>query len=106
MPAVVDPIHAELLLKHKDAAIASRAKKILAASVPADREKVLAKYQPVLKMEAEPLRGKEVFKNRCSICHKIGDVGVQFAADISDSREKKQEPLLTGHLSPHRAICS
>jgi putative heme-binding domain-containing protein len=105
-PAVVDPIHAELLLKHKDAAIAKRAKKILAASVPADREKVLAKYQPVLKMEAEPLRGKEVFKNRCSICHKIGDVGVQFAPDISDSREKKPEQLLTDILQPNRAIDS
>ena len=105
-PAVVDPIHAELLLKHKDAAIAKRAKKILASSVPADREKVLAKYQPVLKMDAEPARGKAIFKNRCSICHKIGDVGVQFAPDISDSREKKPEQLLTDILQPNRAIDS
>jgi putative membrane-bound dehydrogenase-like protein len=105
-PAVIDPIHAELLLKHKDASIARQAKKILASAVPADREKVLAAYQPVLKMDAEPARGKAVFKNRCSICHKIGDVGVQFAPDISDSREKKPEQLLTDILQPNRAIDS
>lgn len=104
--AVVDPIHLDLLLKHKDAEIAARAKTILAASVPADREKVLAEYQPVLKMDAEPARGKAVFKNRCSTCHKIGDVGVQFAPDISDSREKKPEQLLTDILQPNRAIDS
>jgi putative heme-binding domain-containing protein len=104
--AVVDPIHLELLLNHKNRAIAARAKKILAASVPADREEVLAKYQPVLKMAAEPARGQAIFKNRCSICHKIGDVGVQFAPDISDSREKKPEQLLTDILQPNRAIDS
>jgi putative heme-binding domain-containing protein len=105
-PAVVDPIHAEQLLKHKNAAVAKRAKKILASSVPADREKVLAKYKPVLKMAAEPARGQAIFKNRCSTCHKIGDVGVQFAPDISDSREKKPEQLLTDILQPNRAIDS
>jgi putative membrane-bound dehydrogenase-like protein len=105
-PAVVDAIHAELLLKHKDVAIRRRAKKVLASAVPADREKVLKQYQPVLKLAAEPARGRAVFKNRCSICHKIGDIGVQFAPDISDSREKKPEQLLTDILQPNRAIDS
>ncbi len=104
--SVVDRIHVELLLKHKDAGIAARAKKILAASIPADREKVLAEYQPVLKLNADPARGKLVFKNRCSVCHKIGDTGVQFAPDISDSRERKPEQLLTDILQPNRAIDS
>jgi putative membrane-bound dehydrogenase-like protein len=105
-PAVIDQIHAQQLLKHQDAGIAARSKKILASAVPADREKVLAAYQPVLKMDAEPARGRLVFKNRCSICHKIGDIGVQFAPDISDSREKKPEQLLTDILQPNRAIDS
>jgi putative membrane-bound dehydrogenase-like protein len=103
---VIDPIHAELLLKHKEAAIRNRAKTVTASAVPADREKVLAQYQPVLKMDAEPARGRAIFEKRCSICHKIGDVGVQFAPDISDSREKKPEQLLTDILQPNRAIDS
>ncbi len=104
--AVIDQIHANLLLANKDAAINKRAKKLLASAVPADREKVLAQYQPVLKMKAEPSHGREVFRKNCSVCHKIGDVGVQFAPDISDSREKKPEQLLTDILQPNRAIDS
>jgi putative membrane-bound dehydrogenase-like protein len=103
---VIDPIHANLLLTHKEAAIRDRAKKVIASAVPADREKVLKEYQPVLKMAAEPARGQIVFKNRCSICHKIGDIGVQFAPDISDSRERKPEQLLTDILQPNRAVDS
>jgi putative membrane-bound dehydrogenase-like protein len=103
---VIDPIHAGLLLKHKESAIRERAKKVIASAVPADREKVLKQYQPVLKMSADPARGRVVFKNRCSICHKIGDIGVQFAPDISDSRERKPEQLLTDILQPNRAVDS
>jgi putative heme-binding domain-containing protein len=103
---VIDPIHANLLLAHKEAAIRERAKKVIASAVPADREKVLKEYQPALKMAAEPARGQLVFKNRCSICHKIGDIGVQFAPDISDSRERKPEQLLTDILQPNRAVDS
>ena len=72
---------------------------LLAAAVPADREKVLAEYQPVLKLKAEPARGAAVFENRCSICHKIGDVGVQFAPDISDSRERTPDAAAHGYPS-------
>ena len=48
--AVIDLVHAELLLKNKDQAIRRQAKKVLASSVPADRATVLADYEPVLKM--------------------------------------------------------
>ncbi len=104
--AVIDPIHAKMLLEHKDAAIRERSKKVIASAIPADREKVLAQYQPVLKMAAEPARGRAIFEKRCSICHKIGNIGVQFAPDISDSREKKPEQLLTDIIQPNRAIDS
>ncbi len=57
-------------------------------------------------MKADATRGRGVFEKRCSTCHKIGDVGVQFAPDISDSREKKPEQLLTDIIQPNRAIDS
>jgi putative heme-binding domain-containing protein len=57
-------------------------------------------------MKADPAHGQTVFEKRCSVCHKIGDIGVQFAPDISDSREKKPEQLLTDIIQPNRAIDS
>jgi len=103
---VIDPIHAKLLLEHRDKPIKARAEKVLASAVPADRQKVLAEYQPVLTMQAEPSRGRAVFEKRCSICHKIGDIGVQLAPDISDSREKTPAQILTDIIQPNRAIDS
>lgn len=105
-PTVLDPVRAKLLLNHRDAAIKSRAEKLLASAVPADREKVLAEYRPVLDMKAEAVRGRGVFEKRCSVCHRIGDVGVQFAPDISDSRERTPIQLLTDIVQPNRAIDS
>jgi putative membrane-bound dehydrogenase-like protein len=101
---IIDPIHAKLLLENRDLAIKNRAEKVIASAVPADREKVLAQYKPVLKMKAETSRGRAIFEKRCSICHKIGNIGVSFAPDISDSREKTPEQLLTDILQPNRAI--
>ena len=105
-PTVVDPVHAKLLLNHQDLGIRGRAAKLLASAVPADREKVLAAYKPVLELKADTAHGQAVFAKNCSICHKIGDIGVSFAPDISDSRERTPLQLLTDILQPNRAIDS
>jgi putative heme-binding domain-containing protein len=67
---------------------------------------VLAEYRPALALKADSARGRGVFEKRCSVCHKIGDVGVEFAPDISDSRERTPIQLLTDILQPNRAIDS
>ena len=102
----LDPARAKLLLHHKDPAIKERAERFLAAAVPADREKVLEEYRPALELVADTMHGRAVFEKRCSVCHKIGDIGVQFAPDISDSRERTPIQLLTDILQPNRAIDS
>ncbi len=105
-PTVIDLIHAKMLLGHKNANIRQRAEKLLAAAIPADREKALATYRPALELKADARHGKAVFEKRCSICHKIGDTGVQVAPDISDSREKTPIQILTDVLQPNRAVDS
>src|SRR5690606_17899921 len=71
-----------------------------------DRQKVLADYQQALELPADPVRGQEVFKQRCATCHRIGDIGVNVAPDISDSRTKTPLQILTDILHPNRAIDS
>jgi putative heme-binding domain-containing protein len=100
----LDRVRADRLAKHSDPAIRERAKKLLASSLPADRQKVLAEYQSVLSLAADATRGREVFQKNCSTCHRIGDIGVNVAPDIADSRVKKPEQILTDILQPNRAI--
>ena len=84
--------------------IQERVKKLIAANAPADRSKVLAEYQAALTHEHDPLRGRELFAKNCSQCHKVGDIGVEVAPNISDSRVKTQEQLLVDILDPNRAV--
>ncbi len=105
-PTELDPTRSGRLLRHGNAEIRDRATKLLAASIPADRQQVLADYQQVLEMTADPARGKKVFGERCAVCHRIGEIGVNVAPDISDSRTKTPIQILTDILQPNRAIDS
>uniref|UniRef100_UPI00261B0C5D PVC-type heme-binding CxxCH protein n=1 Tax=uncultured Gimesia sp. TaxID=1678688 RepID=UPI00261B0C5D len=98
------PSRSTRLSRHRDAKIKKRSAALFAAAIPADRQKILAAYQKSLKLKANPLHGKQVFIKNCVTCHKIGDVGVNVAPDIGDSRTKTPEYLLTNILDPNRAI--
>lgn len=92
------------LTSHRDAAIKKRAASLLAAAIPQDRKEVLAKYQKALSIKADPKRGREVFRKNCITCHRVGDLGVNVAPDIGDSRTAKPSILLTNILDPNRAV--
>jgi putative membrane-bound dehydrogenase-like protein len=103
-PTQFDANHLKLLLENPDPTIKNRAAQLLAAAIPPDRTKVLADYKSVLAMKGDTLRGRVVFEKRCATCHRVFDVGIQFAPDISDSREKTPEQLLVDIIQPSRSI--
>ncbi len=102
--AELDPATVQLLINHKTEALREKARKLLAAAIPADRKQVLEKYQATLVLKADPKRGRIVFERNCTTCHKIGDLGVNVAPDISDSRTKTPAQLLADILNPNQAI--
>jgi len=87
-----------------DPALRLHAAELLAAAPPAERKRVLADYQASLKLKANPQTGRELFRQHCSVCHRIAGVGVDVAPDISDSRVKTPEQLLVDILNPNQAI--
>jgi putative membrane-bound dehydrogenase-like protein len=103
-PAELDRVQTDRLLKHGDAKIRERAEKIFGSATPADRQKALEDYQSVLAMSADARRGMKVFEKNCTTCHKIGDMGVNVAPDISDSRTKTPAQILGDIIQPNRAI--
>jgi putative heme-binding domain-containing protein len=103
-PSELDATYVTRLNQHRDAGIKERAGKLFAAATPAERAQALADYQPVLGMPADAKRGAAVFEKNCSACHKVAEVGVNIAPDISDTRTKTTAQLLTDILLPNRAI--
>ncbi|MEZ6065647.1 MAG: c-type cytochrome [Planctomycetaceae bacterium] len=103
-PRLIDANRVRQLTTSKDEQVRTLANTVFASLAPADRSKVLADYQPCLSIDADPTRGREVFKAQCITCHRIGELGVNVAPDISDSRTKTRDYLLTAILDPNRAI--
>ncbi len=103
-PASLDTVRISRLLDHRDDDIRRRAEQLLADIVPADREQIFTAYKPVLTMSADAARGRAVFAKHCATCHRIDNLGTDIAPDISDSRERMPEQLLTDILQPNRAI--
>jgi putative heme-binding domain-containing protein len=100
----LDQTRMQQLARVKNAELKERAAKLIAANRPADRGEVIEKYQPALSRKGDPGHGRELFSKICAQCHRIGDVGVNVAPDISDSRVKVPSQLLTDILDPNRAI--
>jgi putative heme-binding domain-containing protein len=99
----VDPARLELLRSYPDAAVRARASKLLGAGLPR-RQDVVASYQKALTLKGDPARGKAVFKDRCSTCHKLDGVGQQVGADLAAIRDRGLEAVLLNILDPNREV--
>ncbi|MFO0965942.1 MAG: PVC-type heme-binding CxxCH protein [Gemmataceae bacterium] len=103
-PSEIDPLRSRQLLAHPQPAVRERAKKLLAAALPADRKEVLDRYQAVLKLTGDPKKGKMLFTKHCVTCHKVAGIGLDVGPDISDTRTRTPAALLTDILNPNQAI--
>ncbi|MFV0445740.1 MAG: PVC-type heme-binding CxxCH protein [Planctomycetaceae bacterium] len=103
-PLLIDPATIKRMTTTGDPAVRKRAQQLFASLTPVARKQVLSDYQTCLSLESAPDRGQAVFKANCSTCHKIGEIGVNVAPDISDSRTKTREYLLASILDPNQAI--
>lgn len=81
----------------------------LSSLVNSDRVGVVAKYLPAAGRASDLGQcdldyGRKLFEQHCATCHKIGSIGIDVGPDISDSRTKTPEQLLTSILDPSRVI--
>lgn len=98
----IEPKIAQRLREHPNREVASMAKRLLAPND--DRKKVIAEYQTAMNIEGDPFVGKKIFSDHCSACHRIDGYGTNVGPDISDTRTKSAEYLLTSILDPNAAI--
>ncbi|MCA9074188.1 MAG: c-type cytochrome [Planctomycetaceae bacterium] len=100
----IDPTFRQRVERLNDADVKARANKLLATNVDTDRQEVITRYQDALTLDHDLQRGRAVFAKTCATCHRVGDVGVNVGADISDTRTKTPEQLLTNILDPNKAV--
>jgi putative membrane-bound dehydrogenase-like protein len=104
-PNELDPARVQQLRNHPNANVRAKAVAILASSIPADRQKVLADYAGIIDMKGDVAKGKVVFQNQCVSCHKLdgigNDVGPNLLATLTG---KSTRDLMTAILDPNREV--
>lgn len=74
------------------------------AEVAADRQKVLAGYQPALELAGDPRRGAEIVRQSCLACHVLHGHGQRVGPDLASAAGKDPQALLTDILDPSRQV--
>src|SRR5262249_62139583 len=97
-----EPARVALLKKPPPRNIGRSSAKILAA--PPDRQKVFEEYKKALELKGDPTKGKLVFKNQCSACHKLEGVGEEVGADLKAIRDRGLEAVLLNIVDPNGEV--
>ena len=92
----------QLLMKHPNTTVKAASIELFGNEVNTDRGKIVAQMQSVLKFDSDPVRGLEIFRKKCSICHQVGKIGIQVAPDLSSVKNKSAADLLIAILDPNR----
>lgn len=80
------------------------AMKLLGDPVSADRRAVIESYRAASTVDADPARGREVFRKSCGNCHRYGLEGTAVGPDLSDIRVRSAEQLLMDVLDPNQVV--
>ncbi|MGZ0173465.1 MAG: c-type cytochrome, partial [Planctomycetales bacterium] len=100
----LDAARRQRLLTHRTPAIRRRAEQLFAVDSNSDRKQLLAKYKSALTLQGNRLRGAELFKKHCSVCHRLADVGVVVGPDLKSLTDKSPAAMLVAMLDPNRAV--
>lgn len=92
------------LLRHVDEEIRVRAEALFGESARNERQAVYEKYRPALAYEGNVESGKEVFRDVCSECHRVGDMGSEVGPDLLSVVIRNRETLMTDILIPNESI--
>jgi putative heme-binding domain-containing protein len=104
LPQDLDAARRQRLLGHKDRLVRARAAKVLAGAVDADRQKVVDRYLPALKLKGDPAKGKALFARTCAACHRLAGVGNEVGPDLAALADRPGDYLLIAIFDPNRAV--
>ncbi len=101
-PSEIDRDKKQAFLKHPNAEIKDLAVKLFGQESNPDRAKIIADYQPALKLTGDVKRGEAVYKKICANCHQVGTQGHAVGPNLATTSNKSHADLLINILDPNR----
>ncbi|MCZ6794385.1 MAG: HEAT repeat domain-containing protein, partial [Planctomycetota bacterium] len=99
----VSPAARQRLVKHAEADIRKRAARHFSAA-GGDRQKVFEELKAVLSLEGDPRKGRVVFRELCSTCHRLDREGVNVGPDLFANRRQTKETILLHVVVPNHEV--
>ncbi|MBI1355493.1 MAG: c-type cytochrome [Acidobacteria bacterium] len=103
-PWSLGPNAARVLERHPDAEVQEKAKSVFAQAQGQDRQAVYESYLPAIREQGDASRGREIFREQCSECHKVEDMGYALGPDLLSVTARYKEVLLADILMPNSAV--
>ena len=101
----LSPARVELLKKHPNKKLAERVGQLFGGAALPRRQEIYLQYQPALQLSGDIAQGKLVFKQACSACHHLDDVGTAtIGADLKAIRDRGKSAVLLNILDPNREV--
>ena len=102
--AQVDAVQRDLLLRHRDNEIRDLAALLFGQQGGSARGAVVASYVPALKLTGRADEGARIFKEQCTVCHRIGNEGFAIGPDLTSTAARDPQALLTHIFDPNRYV--
>ena len=100
----IDARRRQQLLSHASSKVRTRAEKVMAGAVDANRAKIIEQYKPALAATGDKEKGKAVFAKRCANCHRLDNIGHLVGSDLSAMTNRALDVYLIAILDPNRAV--
>ena len=103
-PNDIEPARRRALVTHKDSMIRRRASALFGTDAGADRGKVVAAWQPALKLGGDRDQGRAVYLKTCASCHRAEGQGEEVGPDLATVAGRSPDDLLVHILDPNREV--
>ena len=103
-PWALGPARSRQLRRYPAAEIKERALALLEQAQGEDRQAVYESYLPALRLASDTGRGREIFRESCAECHKVGDMGHEVGPDLLPLTTRYKEVFLADILMPNQSV--
>jgi putative heme-binding domain-containing protein len=92
------------LLFWSDAKTQRRARALFSDAGVVTRKEAIEKMRPALALPGDPQKGREVYRELCAKCHRVGDDGEEVGPNLTEIFRKSAESLLQEIVDPNAAV--
>ncbi len=103
-PADFSAKQIEFLRAHPNPAVRAKAAQLLGVRSNTEREKIVQRFLPALVLKGAAAHGKEIFEQRCTACHRLGNIGQTVAPDLATVVAAGKESVLSNLIDPNRQV--